>query len=58
MRGRAGAPTAPQAVGWPLPLYGQALIHARELRDRYTFLDLAGDCGRFDEDGFLDAATL
>ncbi len=38
-----GAPVAPADLGWPAPLFEQALRHARELRNRYTFLDLAAD---------------
>ncbi len=41
----AGAPTSPEALGWPRTYYRGALRHAREIRDRYTFLDLAGDSG-------------
>ena len=39
----AGAPTTGAALGWPAQLFASALGHARELRDRYTFLDLAAD---------------
>jgi glycerol-1-phosphate dehydrogenase [NAD(P)+] len=39
----AGAPIAPAQLGWPESLLGEALAHARELRNRYTFLDLAAD---------------
>jgi glycerol-1-phosphate dehydrogenase [NAD(P)+] len=39
----AGAPTAPEQLGWSPALVAAALIYARALRDRYTFLDLAGD---------------
>jgi glycerol-1-phosphate dehydrogenase [NAD(P)+] len=45
---RAGAPMRPQDVGWPEPFYRTALRHAREIRNRYTFLDLAADSGRLD----------
>jgi glycerol-1-phosphate dehydrogenase [NAD(P)+] len=41
----AGAPTAPEGIGCPPELFARALVHARELRDRYTFLDLAADLG-------------
>jgi glycerol-1-phosphate dehydrogenase [NAD(P)+] len=40
----AGAPVDPSAIGWPTALFEQALRHAREIRNRYTFLDLAVDC--------------
>jgi glycerol-1-phosphate dehydrogenase [NAD(P)+] len=40
---RAGAPTTPGALGWPAKFYRQAVRHARLIRNRYTFLDLACD---------------
>ena len=39
----AGAPIDPQELGWSTELFGQARRHAREIRNRYTFLDLAAD---------------
>ena len=42
-----GAPTEPQELGWSDPAYREAVLHAAEIRDRYTFLDLARD-GRVD----------
>jgi glycerol-1-phosphate dehydrogenase [NAD(P)+] len=39
----AGAPTEIAALGWPPPLYDEARRHAREIRNRYTFLDLIAD---------------
>lgn len=42
---RAGAPTKPSDIGWPDGFYRDAVLHAREIRDRYTFLDLAADSG-------------
>jgi glycerol-1-phosphate dehydrogenase [NAD(P)+] len=39
----AGAPVEPAALGWPAPLFEAALVHAREIRNRYTFLDLVAD---------------
>jgi glycerol-1-phosphate dehydrogenase [NAD(P)+] len=42
---RAGAKTTPEALGWPGAFYRQAVRHAREIRNRYTFLDLAADSG-------------
>jgi glycerol-1-phosphate dehydrogenase [NAD(P)+] len=42
---RAGAPTTPEALGWPPAFYRDAVRHAREIRDRFTFLDLAADSG-------------
>ena len=42
---RAAAPTTPQALGWPEEFYQTAVRHARLIRNRYTFLDLAADSG-------------
>jgi glycerol-1-phosphate dehydrogenase [NAD(P)+] len=39
----AGAPMQASELGWPKPLYEDALVHAREIRNRYTFLDFAAD---------------
>lgn len=39
----AGAPIEPADLGWPPELMPAAMAHARELRNRYTFLDLAAD---------------
>jgi glycerol-1-phosphate dehydrogenase [NAD(P)+] len=36
----AGAPVAPAELGWSRELFLRALVHAREIRNRYTFLDL------------------
>ena len=44
---RAGAPRTPEELGWPRAFYRGAVQHAREIRDRYTFLDLAADSGFF-----------
>ena len=38
-----GAPATPEALGWPPQLMADALAHAREIRNRYTFLDFAAD---------------
>ncbi len=46
---RAGAPFSPADTGWPSRFYRDAVLHAREIRNRYTALDLAGDAGRLDE---------
>ena len=42
------APTKPADLKLPGAFYRDAVVHAREIRDRYTFLDLAADSGRFD----------
>jgi glycerol-1-phosphate dehydrogenase [NAD(P)+] len=41
----AGAPTRSEDIHVPAAFYRDAVRHAREIRDRYTFLDLAGDAG-------------
>ncbi len=41
----AGAPTRPGDLGWPPAFYRDAVTRARQIRNRYTFLDLAGDAG-------------
>lgn len=42
---RAGAPIAPGDLGWPPDRFRAACGHAREIRDRFTFLDLAAALG-------------
>jgi glycerol-1-phosphate dehydrogenase [NAD(P)+] len=42
---RSGAEVRPAALGWPRGFYEDAVRHAREIRNRYTFLDLAADSG-------------
>jgi glycerol-1-phosphate dehydrogenase [NAD(P)+] len=42
---RAKAPTVPSDLGWPAAFYDHAVRHARLIRNRYTFLDLAANCG-------------
>ncbi len=42
---RAAAPCRPEDLHWPQDFYRDAVNHAREIRDRYTFLDLAADSG-------------
>jgi glycerol-1-phosphate dehydrogenase [NAD(P)+] len=44
----AGAPTRSEEIHVPAAFYRKAVRHAREIRDRYTFLDLAADAGRLD----------
>jgi len=39
----AGAPTSPGDLGWSQALLDDAIAHAREIRNRYTFLDFALD---------------
>jgi glycerol-1-phosphate dehydrogenase [NAD(P)+] len=42
---RAGAPTDAADLGLSNEAYAEAVLHAREIRDRYTFLDFAADTG-------------
>jgi glycerol-1-phosphate dehydrogenase [NAD(P)+] len=41
----AGAPTTGVDLGLPSGFYRTAVRHAREIRDRYSILDLADDAG-------------
>jgi len=45
---RAGAPTTPDQLGWPRDFYRRAVRQARDVRNRYTFLDLAADSRRLE----------
>jgi glycerol-1-phosphate dehydrogenase [NAD(P)+] len=45
---KAGVPRTAAAIGVDDAFFEEALTHARFLRDRYTFLDLADDAGRLD----------
>lgn len=45
----AGAPTTATAIGLEPAFYRRAVRHAREIRNRYSILDLAGDAGRLDD---------
>jgi glycerol-1-phosphate dehydrogenase [NAD(P)+] len=41
----AGAPTRPSDLDWSASFYRTAVMRARQIRNRYSFLDLAGDAG-------------
>ncbi len=45
----AGGPTDAGELGLEVGCYREAVRHAREIRDRYTFLDLAADAGLLDD---------
>jgi glycerol-1-phosphate dehydrogenase [NAD(P)+] len=45
----AGAHRFPEELHWPRPIYQDAVRHAREIRNRYTFLDLAADARLLDQ---------
>jgi glycerol-1-phosphate dehydrogenase [NAD(P)+] len=44
----AGAPTTPEAIHLDRQFYERALTHARDIRNRYTVLDLAAASGRLE----------
>ena len=50
---RAGAPTSYTEIGLDRDFFAGAVGHAREIRNRYTFLDLAADAGRLDVDALI-----
>ncbi|MER8377021.1 sn-glycerol-1-phosphate dehydrogenase [Mesorhizobium sp. M1338] len=41
----AGGPTTARELGVPPHFYREAVIHCREMRNRYSFLDIAADAG-------------
>jgi glycerol-1-phosphate dehydrogenase [NAD(P)+] len=41
----AGAPRRPEQLGIDPAFYREAVLHAREIRERYSMLDLAADAG-------------
>jgi glycerol-1-phosphate dehydrogenase [NAD(P)+] len=45
----AGAPTRPADLGWSAPFYRTAITRARQIRSRYTFIDLAADAGLLED---------
>ena len=47
---KVGGPTAPEDIAIPAKLYREATLHAREIRNRFTFLDLAADSGRLENE--------
>jgi glycerol-1-phosphate dehydrogenase [NAD(P)+] len=44
----AGSDLTPEAMHLDRGFYNQALLHSREIRNRYTFLDLAANAGRLE----------
>ena len=46
---RADAPLQPVDLGWTQRFYRDAVRHAREIRNRYTFLDLAAQTDRLEQ---------
>jgi glycerol-1-phosphate dehydrogenase [NAD(P)+] len=49
----AGAAARPEQLGIDPVFYRDAVLHAREIRERYSMLDLAADAGLLQ--GFVDA---
>ena len=41
----AGGPTTAAELGVPVAFYREAVVHCREMRNRFSFLDLAADAG-------------
>ena len=50
---RAGVPVSFKDIGLTRDVFRDAVQHAREIRNRYTFLDLAADSGKLDADALL-----
>ncbi|MBI4921332.1 MAG: iron-containing alcohol dehydrogenase [Devosia nanyangense] len=46
--GAAGSDVTPEAIHLPRAFYETALFRCREIRNRYTFLDLAANAGRLE----------
>jgi glycerol-1-phosphate dehydrogenase [NAD(P)+] len=47
--GSAGGPTTASELGLPLNIWRQAMKHARDVRNRWSYLDLADDAGLLDD---------
>jgi glycerol-1-phosphate dehydrogenase [NAD(P)+] len=45
----AGGPTTATELGLPRHIWRDAMKHARDVRNRWSFLDLADDAGLLDE---------
>lgn len=45
----AGAPRTASDLGLPATFYREAVVHCREMRNRYSFLDLAADAGLLED---------
>ncbi len=51
---KAEAPRGYSAIGLPRSTFKDAILHAREIRNRYTFLDLAADSGLLEPERLID----
>ena len=49
----SGAPTNAAELGLPVAFYREAVRHAHEMRNRFSFADIACDAGLLD--GFAEA---
>ena len=45
----AGGPTNAYELGLPVEFYREAVVHCREMRNRFSFLDIAADAGWLEE---------
>lgn len=45
----AGGPTTAAELGVPVDFYREAVVHCREMRNRYSFLDIAADAGLLED---------
>ncbi len=45
----AGAPTSARELGLPVEFYREAVLHCREMRNRFSFLDIAADAGTLED---------
>ena len=50
---RCGAPTGYADLGLNREFFSNAVLHAREIRNRYTFLDLAADSRRLQPERYI-----
>ena len=48
------APRCYSTIGLPRNTFKDAIVHAREIRNRYTFLDLAADSGLLEPERLID----
>ena len=44
-----GGPTTAAELGAPADLYREAVVHCREMRNRFSFLDIAADAGMLED---------
>lgn len=51
---KAESPRRYAQIGLPRRSFKDAILHAREIRNRYTFLDLAADSGLLDPERLID----